>query len=104
MNDQASFTINVKKTNIPVKVDFLKDDKSLKLDPSKFIYSVNEDEYTFTLSITACQLIDCGCYTFVVSNCFGKSLASALLLIKCKFNIVPKKITFYFYFSRIYIF
>ena len=83
ISQSASFTIFVKKTHVPVKVDFLKDEKPIKIDSIKYAYTMEEKDYSFTLTINDDQIVDAGSYTFVVSNTFGKSTASGRLLIKC---------------------
>ena len=83
ISGSCTFTIRVKKTKVPVKIDFMKDEKTLKTDSVKFIYTIDEENYFFTLNVFDCQIIDAGLFTFVVSNVFGSTSSSGRLLIKC---------------------
>ena len=74
----------VQKSNIPVKVEWLKNDKVLIIDNLKFTTSNNAEENSFSFNIQNCSIKDAGKYSICVSNCFGKSISDFRLLIRCK--------------------
>ena len=73
----------IQKSNLPIKVDWLKNDKSLIIDNNKYSVTSNEEENSYSLSVSSCDVKDAGKYTISVSNSFGKTISNFRLLIRC---------------------
>ena len=84
VNENAFFKLRIKKDEIPVTIDFTKNEKVLKIDSQKYNLCSDESEYTFTYSVNECVVEDAGTYQFEVSNTFGKVTVPVRLLVKCK--------------------
>lgn len=86
-NEETIFAkYTVQKSNLPIKVDWLKNDKTLMIDNVKYLTTTNEEENSFSLSVTGCNIKDAGKYSICVANQFGKSVSDFRLLIRCIFK------------------
>ena len=83
INEIAFFKICIKKTTLPINIDFAKNDKVIKIDSNKYNLCTDESEYIYTYSINECSIDDAGQYSFIVSNMFGKTVMPVRLLVKC---------------------
>jgi hypothetical protein len=81
----AEFTVLVKKTHVPVKVDCYRDDKLIKIDGVKYRLEHNEVDYSYKLVVANLTPQDAGRFSFTVSNPYGKASAGAQLNVKCNF-------------------
>ena len=79
--------ILVQKTQVPVNIHWLKDEKPIVVDNQKYVSSQDVAAYSFSIQVTQNQVIDAGTYTVVVSNSYGKSTSSARLLVRCKISV-----------------
>ena len=89
-DESGSFKILVLKTAIPVKVEWLKDDKPIKVVEPKYLAVNNEEEYSFTFTIQNLVIADAGRYSVNVSNIFGKSTSQARMFVRSAPAIVTK--------------
>lgn len=89
----------IQKSNVPVKVDWLKNDKIFSIDGSKYAFTFIEEEGSYSLLISGCEIKDSGKYSISVSNLFGKTISDFRLLIRCKiFTKLVHKFNFYLLF------
>jgi hypothetical protein len=92
----------VLKSHVPVKVDWLKDNKPVKIDGVKYATAFEENDYSFTLNVNKSAITDAGSYSVNVSNIFGKATSQARLLIRCKLNLILNMSLFKF--IKLYLF
>ena len=88
LNESGFFKLKIKKTDVPVNIDFIRNEQVIKIDTQKYNLCTDESEYVFTYSINECSIEDAGQYRFEVSNTFGTVTCPARLLVKCKHNFL----------------
>ena len=83
-DESKSAKFLVRKTIIPVKVEWLKNGKPLAIDNIKFVATHDEAEYSFSLAVSSIAIKDSGKYTISVSNPYGAATADFRLLVRCE--------------------